>query len=223
VVENATGSGGNIAVERAVKAAPDGHTLVMASNAIAITPSLYPALPYNAVRDLAPISLAVIMPVVLVTQHLGGAGAGAGRQAACAGGHIAAAGGADAQRPDHGGGGHPRRRRRRVVVCSASTIRKLLKPKIASGSLVAGLDFRRCRQLLARSAHFRSDLNVFGKETHGISSAGICLSRIDQISFVVLEQCREHVITRSLLFISRRQPWPRNAADENIRREARRK
>ena len=33
VVENATGSGGNIAVERAVKSAPDGYTLLMASNA----------------------------------------------------------------------------------------------------------------------------------------------------------------------------------------------
>ena len=50
VVENATGSGGNIAVERAVKSAPDGYTLLMASNAIAINPSLYPALPYNAMK-----------------------------------------------------------------------------------------------------------------------------------------------------------------------------
>ncbi len=69
VVENATGSGGNIAVERAIKSAPDGHTLLMASNAIAINPSLYPALPYNAMRDLVPISLAVIMPVVLVVNN----------------------------------------------------------------------------------------------------------------------------------------------------------
>jgi tripartite-type tricarboxylate transporter receptor subunit TctC len=69
VVENATGSGGNIAVERTVKSAPDGHTLLMASNAIAINPSLYPALPYNAMRDLVPISLAVIMPVILVVNN----------------------------------------------------------------------------------------------------------------------------------------------------------
>jgi tripartite-type tricarboxylate transporter receptor subunit TctC len=69
VVENATGSGGNIAVERTVKSAPDGHTLLMASNAIAINPSLYPALPYNAMRDLLPISLAVIMPVILVVNN----------------------------------------------------------------------------------------------------------------------------------------------------------
>ena len=69
VVENATGGGGNIAVERTVKAAPDGHTLLMASNAIAINPSLYPTLPYNAMRDLVPISLAVTMPMILVVNN----------------------------------------------------------------------------------------------------------------------------------------------------------
>jgi len=69
VVENATGSGGNIAVERAVKSTPDGYTLLMASNAIAINPSLYPSLPYDAIKDLVPISLAVIMPVILVVNN----------------------------------------------------------------------------------------------------------------------------------------------------------
>jgi len=69
VVENATGGGGNIAVERVVKAASDGYTLLMASNAIAINPSLYKALPYNAMRDLVPISLAVEMPMILVVNN----------------------------------------------------------------------------------------------------------------------------------------------------------
>lgn len=66
VVENATGSGGNVAVERVVKAVPDGYTLLMASNAIAINPSLYVALPFNAMQDLMPISMAVTMPLILV-------------------------------------------------------------------------------------------------------------------------------------------------------------
>jgi len=66
VVENATGAGGNVAIERAAKAAPDGHTLVMASNAIVINPSLYKSVPFNAMRDLAPVSLAVDMPMILV-------------------------------------------------------------------------------------------------------------------------------------------------------------
>jgi tripartite-type tricarboxylate transporter receptor subunit TctC len=65
VVENATGSGGNLAIERASKAAADGYTLVMASNAIVINPSLYEKLPYD-LNALAPISLTVSMPCILV-------------------------------------------------------------------------------------------------------------------------------------------------------------
>jgi len=69
VVENATGSGGNIAVDRVAKATPDGYTLLMASNAIVINPSLYEKMPYDAMKDLAPISLAVAMPVILVVNN----------------------------------------------------------------------------------------------------------------------------------------------------------
>src|SRR5215216_3056178 len=69
IVENATGSGGNIAVDRAAKSSPDGYTLLMASNAIVINPSLYEKLPYDAPKDLAPISLAVSMPVILVVNN----------------------------------------------------------------------------------------------------------------------------------------------------------
>ncbi len=68
VVENVTGSGGNLAMERAAKAAPDGYTLVMASNAIVINPSLYEKLPYD-LGALAPISLAVSMPCILVVNN----------------------------------------------------------------------------------------------------------------------------------------------------------
>ena len=69
LVENATGAGGNIAVDRAAKAAPDGYTLVMASSAITINPSLYEKMPYDPVRDLAPISLVVFTPSVLVVHN----------------------------------------------------------------------------------------------------------------------------------------------------------
>jgi tripartite-type tricarboxylate transporter receptor subunit TctC len=69
VVENATGGGGNIAVDRTAKATPDGYTLLMASNAIVINPSLYEKLPFDAMKDLAPISLAVSMPVILVVNN----------------------------------------------------------------------------------------------------------------------------------------------------------
>src|SRR3954454_24094382 len=69
VVENATGSGGNIAVDRAAKSTPDGYTLLMASHAIVINPSLYEKLSYDAMKELAPISLAVSMPVILVVNN----------------------------------------------------------------------------------------------------------------------------------------------------------
>jgi tripartite-type tricarboxylate transporter receptor subunit TctC len=69
VVENVTGGGGNIAVDRVAKSPPDGHTLVMASNAIVINPSLYEKMPYDAGKDLAPISLAVSMPVIIVVNN----------------------------------------------------------------------------------------------------------------------------------------------------------
>jgi tripartite-type tricarboxylate transporter receptor subunit TctC len=69
VVENVTGGGGNLAVDRVAKAAPDGYTLVMASNAIVINPSLYEKLPYDAARDLTPISRAVTMPIILVVNN----------------------------------------------------------------------------------------------------------------------------------------------------------
>jgi tripartite-type tricarboxylate transporter receptor subunit TctC len=69
VVENVTGAGGNLAIDRAVKADPDGYTLVMASSAITITPSLYRNPPYNPQRDLTPISIAVLTPSILVVNN----------------------------------------------------------------------------------------------------------------------------------------------------------
>jgi tripartite-type tricarboxylate transporter receptor subunit TctC len=69
VVENMTGAGGNVAVDRAAKATPDGHTLVMASSAITINASLYKKMPYNPITDLAPISIAVFTPSILVVNN----------------------------------------------------------------------------------------------------------------------------------------------------------
>jgi tripartite-type tricarboxylate transporter receptor subunit TctC len=67
VIENLPGSGGNIAGGRAAKATPDGYTLLMSSNAqLVINPSLYSKMPYDAAKDLSPITLAVYSPNVLV-------------------------------------------------------------------------------------------------------------------------------------------------------------
>lgn len=68
VVENRPGSGGNLGVDAAAKAAPDGYTLVMGQTSnLAINPTLYARLPYDPVRDLTPISLVATAPLVIVT------------------------------------------------------------------------------------------------------------------------------------------------------------
>ena len=58
IVDNRTGAAGHIGTEIAARSAPDGYTLVMGSlGPLAIDPSLYPGLPYDPVKDFAPIAL----------------------------------------------------------------------------------------------------------------------------------------------------------------------
>jgi tripartite-type tricarboxylate transporter receptor subunit TctC len=59
VVENRPGGGANIGSDLVAKAAPDGYTLLMAGAANAINMSLYAKLPYDTLRDFAPVSLSV--------------------------------------------------------------------------------------------------------------------------------------------------------------------
>jgi tripartite-type tricarboxylate transporter receptor subunit TctC len=66
VIENRPGASGNIGTEYAVRAAPDGHTLLVAMSANAINASLYPNLNYNFIRDAAPVALIGRIPLVLV-------------------------------------------------------------------------------------------------------------------------------------------------------------
>lgn len=66
VVENIPGAGSNIATDRVAKAAADGHTLLMAGNsALVINPSLYDTLPFDPIKDFAPISQIFIAANVL--------------------------------------------------------------------------------------------------------------------------------------------------------------
>ncbi len=67
VVENKPGAGGNIGADAVAKSPPDGYTVVMgALSTHAVNPSLYPKMPYDAVKDFAPITLVAITPNVLV-------------------------------------------------------------------------------------------------------------------------------------------------------------
>ncbi len=67
VPDNRTGAGGNLGIALAAKAPPDGHTLLVVSPTIAISPSLYSNLAYDATKDLAPVArLATIENVLLV-------------------------------------------------------------------------------------------------------------------------------------------------------------
>ncbi|KTT20584.1 Bug family tripartite tricarboxylate transporter substrate binding protein [Pseudacidovorax intermedius] len=67
VVDNKPGSGGNLGVDAAAKAAPDGYTLVLGQTSnLAINPTLYTKLPYDPLKDLTPISLVATSPLVIV-------------------------------------------------------------------------------------------------------------------------------------------------------------
>ena len=67
VVENKPGAGGNLGIEQAVRSPADGYTLVIGQTSnLAINPALYAKLPYDPLKDLAPVALVVSAPVVLV-------------------------------------------------------------------------------------------------------------------------------------------------------------
>jgi tripartite-type tricarboxylate transporter receptor subunit TctC len=68
IIDNRPGAGGSLGTEAAARSAPDGYTLVMASIAsFSISPGLYAKLPYDPVRDFAPITNVGLTPQTLVT------------------------------------------------------------------------------------------------------------------------------------------------------------
>jgi tripartite-type tricarboxylate transporter receptor subunit TctC len=66
VIDNRGGAHGIIATELTAKAPPDGYTIFMAGTGHAINPYMYKKLPYDSVKDFAPVSLAAVAPNVLV-------------------------------------------------------------------------------------------------------------------------------------------------------------
>jgi len=70
LVENKPGAGGTIAAAQLAKSPGDGYTLMMMSQALAYSASLYPELPYDTLRDLAPVAFVGATPNALVVTHL---------------------------------------------------------------------------------------------------------------------------------------------------------
>lgn len=68
VIENKPGANGVVAIDGVVQSAADGYTLlVTASGSLVINPSLYSKLPYDPMKDLAPIALLGLVPLVVVS------------------------------------------------------------------------------------------------------------------------------------------------------------
>jgi tripartite-type tricarboxylate transporter receptor subunit TctC len=66
IVENMAGAGSNIGINAAVKAEPDGHTLVLGAIAVAVNPFLYKSMPFDPAKDLAPLTLALETPNIVI-------------------------------------------------------------------------------------------------------------------------------------------------------------
>ncbi len=66
VVDNRAGAGGTIGTDIVAKARPDGHTLLVGSMGVAVNAVLYPKLPYDTLKDLAPVTMLAEQPNIVV-------------------------------------------------------------------------------------------------------------------------------------------------------------
>ena len=66
VVDNRAGANGIIGMEAVAKSVPDGYTMILASTGVAINPNLYPKMPFDTLRDLAPVTLITSTPELFV-------------------------------------------------------------------------------------------------------------------------------------------------------------
>lgn len=66
IIENRPGAGGNTAADMVAKSPPDGYTILQVTNGLAISPALYRKLPFDPVKDLAPVTQLVASQLLLV-------------------------------------------------------------------------------------------------------------------------------------------------------------
>ncbi len=66
VIDNRGGGGSVVGTAAAQKSPPDGYTLVIVDTSFTTNPTLYPSLPYDPIKDFAPVSLVAAAPVILV-------------------------------------------------------------------------------------------------------------------------------------------------------------
>jgi tripartite-type tricarboxylate transporter receptor subunit TctC len=74
ILENRSGAASNIGTEAVARAAPDGYTILINTDGIAIYPHLYASLPYDPFRDLVPVTYVADTPLVLAGNPALGAG-----------------------------------------------------------------------------------------------------------------------------------------------------
>ncbi len=67
VIDNRPGAGGQIGTQIVVRAAPDGHTLLVQSSSHAVNPAIYKNLPYDSTKDLADVAVLGSTPYVMIT------------------------------------------------------------------------------------------------------------------------------------------------------------
>ena len=67
VVDNRPGAGGVVAGDMVAKSEPDGHTLLLMSNATAVSAGLFKSLPFDAVRDFTPVSTLGFFDIAIIT------------------------------------------------------------------------------------------------------------------------------------------------------------
>lgn len=65
IIENKAGANGNIASEYVVRSKPDGYTLIYNSSSVALSPALYKNLSFDVQKDLAPVILTTVVPMLL--------------------------------------------------------------------------------------------------------------------------------------------------------------